>query len=82
MDIRTNLRDFIVDSFLLGRDPEELSDSSSLLDLGVIDSTGVLELVGHLEATFAITVEDDELIPDNLDTINNLVRFVEGKQGG
>lgn len=82
MEIRTNLRDFIVDGFLLGRDPKELSDDSSLLDMGIIDSTGVLELVGHLEATFGITIEDDELVPDNLDSINNLIKFVQTKQNG
>lgn len=80
MDIRTQVREFVVDSFMMGRDPSELTDKSSLLDMGIIDSTGVLELVGYLEDSFEIGVEDEELLPDNLDTINSLVEFVERKR--
>lgn len=65
---------------MMGRDPGELADDGSLLDLGIIDSTGVLELVGFLEETYGISVEDEELVPDNLDTVNNLVAFVERKR--
>lgn len=80
MDIRSEIRQYVVDSFMMGRDAEELTDNGSLLDLGIIDSTGVLELVGFLEETYGIGVEDEELVPENLDTVNNLVAFVERKR--
>lgn len=80
MEIRSEIRQYIVDSFMMGRDADELADEGSLLDLGIIDSTGVLELVGFLEETYDISVEDEELVPDNLDTVNNLVSFVERKR--
>lgn len=66
---------------MMGQDASELSDSGSLLELGIIDSTGVLELVGFLEETFAIAVEDDDLTPDNLDSIDNLVNYIQKKNG-
>ena len=65
---------------MMGRKPEDLDDTGSLLDLGIIDSTGVLELVGFLEENYEIQVEDEELVPDNLDSVNNLVKYVEGKR--
>ena len=79
MDVRAQLRDFIVDNFMMGQDTTVLIDSGPLLELGIIDSTGVLELVGFLEETFQITVEDDDLVPDNLDSVDNLVKYIQGK---
>ncbi len=79
MDVRAQLRDFIVDNFMMGQDGTALTDAGSLLELGIIDSTGVLELVGFLEETFQITVEDDDLVPNNLDSVDNLVKYVQGK---
>ncbi len=78
--MRHEIKCFIVDNFMMGRDPGELTDSDSLLDKGIIDSTGVLELVGFLEETFKVQVEDDELVPENLDSINRLVSYIEKKQ--
>ena len=79
MSIRNELRLFIKDNFMIGRNPEELTDNGSLLELGIIDSTGVLELVGFLEERYGIQVEDNELIPDNLDSLENLERYVSRK---
>lgn len=81
MDIRASIRGFIFDNFMLARNNHELLDSDSLFNKGVIDSTGVLELVGYIEETFKIGVEDEELTPDNLDTINNLVDYIQRKKG-
>ena len=81
MDVRATLKEFVVDNFIMGQSAPELSDSGSLLELGIIDSTGVLELVGFLEETYKITVEDDDLVPDNLDSIDNLVNYVQKKNG-
>jgi acyl carrier protein len=72
------LRKFIVDNYLFGRDLD-FSDDDSFLEKGIIDSTGVLELVTHLEMNYAIEVKDDELLPENLDSINRVVRFLNGK---
>jgi acyl carrier protein len=79
--IRTTVRNFIVDNFLFGA-AEGLTDQISFLDEGIIDSTGVLELVEFLEKTFHFTVEDEELIPDNLDSIDNIEAFVQKKTTG
>ncbi len=79
-DVRMKLRAFIIDSFLMSEDDTVLEDGQSLLDTGVIDSTGVLELIQYLEETFGIAVDDDELIPENLDSVDNLVAFVGRKQ--
>lgn len=73
------VRSFINDNFLFGRGTDELGSDDSLVENGVIDSTGVMELVMFLEQTFEIKVADDELIPQNLDSINRLVRFIEAK---
>ncbi len=80
-DTASPLREFIRENFLFGQDTA-LSDDDSFLGLGIIDSTGVLELVAFLEKRFHVRVADDELVPENLDSINNLVRFVEAKQEG
>jgi acyl carrier protein len=70
------IRDFIVENFLFGDSSNGLQDTDSLLEKGIIDSTGVLELVSHLEETYGIKVEDEELIPENLDSIANVTDFL------
>lgn len=77
--IREELRHFIVDNFLLGQDDVGLTDEASFLDRGIVDSTGVLELVSFLERRYAIKLDDEELVPENLDSIDNLVAFLERK---
>jgi acyl carrier protein len=77
---RQSIRSFIVENFLFGRD-NGLKDDTSLLEQGIIDSTGVMELVAHVEKTYGITVADDELLPENLDSINAIVKFLERKRG-
>ena len=81
LEIRNEIRNFILDNFMMGRNVEELGDSDSLLNKGILDSTGVLELVGFLEEKYLIKVEDEELIPQNLDSVDNLVKFVQSKSG-
>ena len=76
--IREQLRTFVYQNFLLGQD-FVLGDSDSFLQNGVIDSMGVLELVAFLQETYGITVEDEELIPDNLDTFENVAAYVSQK---
>ncbi len=78
-NIQQELRQFVIDNFLFGQGNGNLRNNDSFLDKGIIDSTGVLELVVFLEEKYHIKIQDRELIPDNLDSINNLVRFVEAK---
>lgn len=73
------LRQFIRDNFLFGLQGESFSDDDSLLEKRIIDSTGVLELIAFLEENFGVKVQDDELLPENLDSINRLARFIEKK---
>lgn len=74
------IRQFIFDNFLFDAENSDLKNDDSFLDQGIIDSTGVLELVEWLEDECGIEVEDEELIPDNLDSVNNLAAFIEKKQ--
>jgi acyl carrier protein len=78
--VESEIRAFIADNFLLGDDVQKLAGSASLIDAGIIDSTGVLELVGFLEDRYAIRIADHELLPENLDSIDNVIRFVGEKQ--
>ena len=78
-ELKNKIRTFVVENFLFGNN-ENLEDNTSFLEEGVIDSTGVLELVGFIEEEFAITVEDEELIPENLDSINNVTAYLERKK--
>jgi acyl carrier protein len=72
------VRQFITNNFLFG-DGSKLVDGTSFLQSGIIDSTGILELVQYLEATHKISIADHELVPENLDTLSNIQRFLEKK---
>lgn len=76
--IGSSLRQFIRENFLFGQSLT-LADHDSLLEAGVVDSTGVLELVAFIEDRYGITIEDEELLPENLDSIENLIRFITAK---
>ncbi|UCE67992.1 MAG: acyl carrier protein [Candidatus Zixiibacteriota bacterium] len=67
---------------MMGMNPENLADGDSLLDKGIVDSTGILELIGFLEENFDIQIDDEELIPENLDSVVNLINFVNRKKSG
>lgn len=73
------IRAFIFSNFLFDADQGALENDASFMEQGIIDSTGVLELVEWLEETFSIKVEDDELIPGNLDSVNRLGQFIARK---
>jgi acyl carrier protein len=79
IDIEKKVRSFIEDNFLFREDRAGLSDSESLLDAGLIDSTGILELVAFLESEFAIRMADADIVPANLDSIAAIVAYVRGK---
>lgn len=80
--VAQQVREFVIANFLFGQDNGQLQNEQSFLESGVVDSTGVLELVTFIEERFGISVEDRELLPQNLDSIDNVARFVERKLAG
>ncbi len=77
-DMREKVRGFIVENFLFGQG-KELQDDTSLLEKGILDSTGVLELVAFLEETFSIKIDAEETLPDNLDSVDQICGFLASK---
>ena len=80
METREKLRHFIIENFLFGNENASLDDGESFLESGIVDSTGILEVVGFLEDEFGFEVTDEELVPDNFDSIDKLVTYIEKKQ--
>jgi acyl carrier protein len=80
MPIEKEIRNFIVENFLFGVPDDGLKDDDSLLDRRIIDSTGVMEFVAFLEKSYGIQVEDEELVPENLDSIASISAYVHRKQ--
>ena len=76
----TQVREYVVENFLLGEEEDEFSNEQSFLESGLIDSTGILEMITFLEETYQIDIEDEEMIPDNLDSVERVVRFVASKK--
>ncbi len=77
--MRHELRHFIVENYLFGRD-DGFGEDESFLERGIIDSTGIMELIAFIEQRFGIRVEDHELLPENLDSLAKLSRFLAAKQ--
>ena len=81
MSVKDKVRGYILENYLFSDDPSALADGDSFLDKGIIDSTGILEVIYFLEDEFNVSVEDDEMIPENLDSVDNIVAFIGKKQG-
>lgn len=81
MSTETSIRDYILENFLFTTDHGQLQDDASFLEEGIVDSTGVLELVMFVEETFGITVEDEEIVPENFDSVQQLARYARLKMG-
>ncbi len=79
-EIEPTVRKFVADNFLYREGVDSFPDTASFLDAGLIDSTGILELVAFLEKTFAIHVADNEVVPENLDSIQQLAAYVRRKR--
>jgi acyl carrier protein len=77
-EVKGKIRAFIIENFLFGEEGD-LKEDTSFLEEGIIDSTGVLELVDFLEEEFEISIEDEELIPENLDSLKNIAAYLERK---
>ena len=80
-DVREEIRAYIEANFIMATLAVPLADADSFLERHILDSTGFLELVGFLEETYAIKVADEEMVPENLDCLDSLVRFVLRKRG-
>ncbi len=78
-ETRQKLRHFILGNYLFSEDESALNDDDSFLDGGILDSMGILELIEYLDEGLGIKVEGDELVPDNLDSINSLLKFIRSK---
>lgn len=73
------LRQFVIDNFLFGQTDVEFTNDDSFIERGIIDSTGVLELVAFLEEKYQVKIDGEDLVPANLDSISNLLSFIEKK---
>ena len=80
MSIKQTIRCYILENFLFTDDEAALQDDDSFLAGGIIDSTGILEIMLFIEEAFDIKVEDDDMLPEHLDSINNMVAFIQRKQ--
>lgn len=81
MDIRQQIRSYIMGNYLFTADDSELQDADSLMLRGIIDSTGAMEMILFLEETFEITVAEEEMVPENLDSVDKIVDFMGRKRG-
>ena len=79
VNIKEKIEKYVLDFFLSGDESRTIDNDDSFIDSGIIDSTGVLELVAFIEETFDFRVEDEELIPENLDSVNRIVNYIRAK---
>ena len=79
--VSDRVRDFITDTFLFGEEDERFTDTASFLETGIIDSTGLLELIAFVEDEFSFRIEEHEMTPSNLDSVANISAFVLRKTG-
>jgi acyl carrier protein len=80
MEMEQKVRSYILSNYLFTDDQSALNSEDSLLERGIIDSTGILEVIFFLEEEFGVKVEDEEMVPENLDSVSNIVSFVQRKQ--
>ena len=78
MNYAKDIRNYVITNFLFG-EGDGFQDDASFIDNGIIDSTGILELVMHLESTYKIKIQPNELVPENLDGVNRVAHFLEKK---
>jgi len=79
MSVENTIREYVLENYLFTDDESELNNNDSFLEKGILDSTGILEIINLIEETFSIKVEDDEMVPDNLDSVDNIVAYVDKK---
>ena len=80
MSVEQKIRDYILDNYLFTDDQSALADEDSFLDKGIIDSTGIMEVIFFLEEEFGVQVDDEEMVPENLDSVKNIAAYIGRKQ--
>jgi acyl carrier protein len=78
--VKDQVKGYLLDNFLMGGMDQDIQDEASLMDSHILDSTGFIELISYLEEQFQIQVSDDEMVPDNLDSLKNIAHFVSTKR--
>jgi acyl carrier protein len=78
--VKNQIKKYIINNFLFGSEDTVIEDHDSFLKKGIIDSTGILELIGYIEENYQIKIEDHELLPENLDSLQNVTNFILAKQ--
>jgi acyl carrier protein len=78
--LRDRIQKFILENYLFTSDPSALGSDDSLLGRGIVDSTGMLEIIMFIEEQLGVTVKDEEMVPENLDSVNRIAAFVESKR--
>ncbi len=78
--ISASVREFIVENFLLGEEDDDFTNNRSFLESGLIDSMGILELISFVEDTYEVEIADDELVPENLDSVDRVTKFIQSKR--
>jgi acyl carrier protein len=79
-NLRDRIQMFILENYLFTSDPSALAVDASLLERGIVDSTGMLEIIMFIEEQLGVTVKDEEMIPENLDSVSRIAAFVESKR--
>ncbi len=79
MSTEEKLRTYILENYLFTNNESQLNNTDSFMKKGILDSTGIMELIFFIEGEFSIQIADEEMIPENLDSINNLISFIEKK---
>lgn len=79
MSIEDKIRAYILENFLFTDDQSELSNSDSFLEKGIVDSTGILEIITFIEDEFKLKVDDEEMVPENLDSVDCIINFLNSK---
>ncbi len=80
VEIKEKIRGFVVETFLLGDTTIQFTDDDSFIENGIVDSTGILELISFVEETYNISIDEEEMVPDNLDSLDNLSNFILNKK--
>ena len=80
MSLNREIKQFILKNYLFTEDEAVLSDEDSLMKKGIIDSTGILELIFHVEETYKVKVADEDMVPENLDSVTKIAQFIGRKR--
>jgi len=81
VDVQSILRNYIRDNFLLRKDMTDIGDDDPLLESGIVDSIGIVQFASFLESTFDIVIDDEDIVPENFETMTSIAAFVDRQRG-